>query len=223
MKILAPAFARRLLTQIDELPEQKAAPIRALRMAASKQLKDRAPAFVMQVADEMLASGKHRWVAYELIRHHPAAFAGLDESLVEKLGQGMDSWWTVDAFGSTISGPAWLAGMVGDDLIERWARSADLWWRRAALVSTTPLNVRAKGGHGDTRRTLAICRLLVADKEDMVIKALSWALRALSVHDPSAVKAFLAQFDEILAARVKREVNNKLRTGLKNPRRSRAP
>jgi 3-methyladenine DNA glycosylase AlkD len=54
----------------------------------------------------------------------------------------------------------------------------------------------------------------------MVVKALSWALRVLSEHDPKAVRDFLAKHDARLAARVKRETNNKLRTGLKNPKRA---
>jgi 3-methyladenine DNA glycosylase AlkD len=62
-----------------------------------------------------------------------------------------------------------------------------------------------------------VCRLLVADHEDMVVKALSWALRELVVHDPQAVGAFLEEHEGVLAARVKREVRNKLMTGLKNP------
>jgi 3-methyladenine DNA glycosylase AlkD len=61
--------------------------------------------------------------------------------------------------------------------------------------------------------------LLVNDTEDMVVKALSWALRALVVHDPDAVRGFLGEHEDVLAARVKREVRNKLTTGLKNPRR----
>jgi 3-methyladenine DNA glycosylase AlkD len=51
----------------------------------------------------------------------------------------------------------------------------------------------------------------------MVVKALSWALRALVPHDPEAVSEFLEANEDILAARVKREVRNKLTTGLKNP------
>ena len=41
----------------------------------------------------------------------------------------------------------------------------------------------------------------------------------LSVHDPDAVWAFLRDHDERLGARAKREVRNKLTTGLKNPKR----
>jgi hypothetical protein len=80
------------------------------------------------------------------------------------------------------------------------------------------LHVRSHGGTGDVARTLAVCRLLAEDPDDMVVKALSWALRELVVHDPEAVRAFLDEHDDVLAARVKREVRNKLRTGLKNPR-----
>jgi len=53
----------------------------------------------------------------------------------------------------------------------------------------------------------------------MVYKALSWALRALVVHDPAAVEAFIEEHRGQLHARVVREVRNKLATGLKNPPR----
>jgi len=49
----------------------------------------------------------------------------------------------------------------------------------------------------------------------MVVKALSWALRELIVHHRSAVERFVLEHDEVLAARVKREVRNKLTSGLK--------
>jgi len=61
--------------------------------------------------------------------------------------------------------------------------------------------------------------MLVDDHEDMVVMALSWALRALLLHDPYAVSEFLEEHDAVLAARVKREVRNKLETGLKTPKK----
>ena len=78
--------------------------------------------------------------------------------------------------------------------------------------------MRSRGGYGDLPRTLAVCRLLVADHEDMVVKALSWALRELVAYDPEVVRAFLQEHEAVLAARVKYEVRNKLTTGLKNPK-----
>jgi 3-methyladenine DNA glycosylase AlkD len=154
-----------------------------------------------------------------LIRGHPAAFECLGPGELEQLGQGISHWWTVDAFARTLSGPAWLSGLISDELIQKWAGSSDRWWRRAALVSTVALNMRSQGGHGDVLRTLRVCHKLAGDQDDMVAKALSWALRELVPHDAGAVKEFLDEHDMVVAARVKREVNNKLGTGLKNPGR----
>ena len=71
-------------------------------------------------------------------------------------------------------------------------------------------------------RTLEVCRRVVSDRDDMVVKAISWALRSLVPWDPTAVTDFLHTHDAELAPRIKREVNQKLRTGLKNPRSKKA-
>ena len=105
-----------------------------------------------------------------------------------------------------------------DSLILRWARSEDRWWRRAALVSTVPLNTKARGGVGDALRTLKICEALVDERDEMVVKALSWSLRELAKREPKSVREFLKKHKDVLGARVRREVNNKLDLGLKNPR-----
>jgi 3-methyladenine DNA glycosylase AlkD len=55
----------------------------------------------------------------------------------------------------------------------------------------------------------------------MVVKALSWALRALAKNDASAVRSFLDLHSDSLAPRILREVGNKLRTGLKHPPKGR--
>jgi 3-methyladenine DNA glycosylase AlkD len=212
-----PALATQIDAQIRALPVQNTPNIRAVRRKCTRELCGADADYVLDLGRELLARSDHRWVAYELIGEHPGAFARLGEAELVELGQGIDSWWTVDAFARILSGPAWLRGQLEDGLVHAWARSGDLWWRRAALVSTVALNMRSQGGLGDSPRTLAVCRLLAGDPEDMVVKALSWALRALAAHDPEAVRAFLEEYDGVLAARVKREVGNKLETGLKNP------
>ena len=217
--------AARIEADVAALPQRTTATVRKVRREHSRELKLHDAAFIIEVARALLArdrrSGRSglRWVAFEIIRNHKPAFESLDDALLEELGQGMHSWDTVDDFSRTLSGPAWLHGMASDELIRRWAKSDDLWWRRAALVSTVGLNMRTYGGTGDTLRTLEICEMLAADREDMVQKALSWALRELVWHDTDAVQTFLDVHDDHLAARVKREVRNKLSTGLKNPRR----
>jgi len=134
------------------------------------------------------------------------------------MGALIEHWGTVDTLAS-IAGPAWREGVLSDKRILKWTRSKNRWWRRTALVCTVYLNVKARGGQGDAYRTLMICEQLKADRDDMVVKGLSWALRDLISVDRAAVQRFLADNENVLAARVKREVGNKLMTGLKNPRR----
>ena len=203
-------LAAEIHAAVEALPVRNTPQQRAIRREYTGKLKGASAGFVLTLAWELLRRDDYRDIAYELIRYHPAAFASLGETELEELGHGMDSWGAVDAVARTLAGPAWLHGQVDDALIERWARSPDRWWRRAALVSTVALNVRSGGGRGDTPRTLAICRLLVDDSDDMVVKALSWALRELAVRDPAAVRAFLEDYGDRLAARV-RPVESKAR------------
>ena len=211
--------ATRIAADIEALPQKTTATVRKVRRSHSRTLRAEDAALILDIAREFVMRRRLPWVAYELIRNHKPAFESLDDALLDELGQGMNSWDSVDAFGRTLSGPAWLHGLASDALIHGWATSDDMWWRRAALVSTVALNMRSHGGTGDTTRTLEVCEMLAADREDMVQKALSWVLRELVWHDSDAVRSFLDVHDEHLAARVKREVRSKLTTGLKNSRR----
>ena len=161
-------------------------------------------------------------VAFELLWRHRAAAATLTDRDLARLVRGADNWGTTDTFACLVSGPAWHRGQVSDARIERWARARDHWLRRVALVSTVPLNLTSRGGTGDVPRTLRICLLLVTDPDDMVVKALSWALREVAKRDSAAVRRFLDRHRGTIAARVMREVTNKLTTGLKTPKSGRA-
>jgi len=215
------ALAEEVDRRVRELPRPTVQSVRGVRREFSERLHELPAERVLELALALV--GRQRWVAYELLYHHPGGLQRLDVGQVERLGEGMDSWGAVDAFGGYVSGPAWRKGRLADADVRRWAASGDRWWRRAALVSTVPLNLRSRGGTGDTGRTLDICERLVADRDDMVVKALSWALRALVVWDPEAVRGFLEAHDDQLASRVRREVRAKLETGRKHPRRARRP
>jgi 3-methyladenine DNA glycosylase AlkD len=191
--------------------------LRAVRREFSKRIALMPANEVIELALRLRGGQVPDFFPFELILNHPAAMAGLNAKSVEALGEGIDSWVAVDTFACFVAGPAWREGRISDDVIRKWARSNDRWWRRAAVVSTVALNNKARGGRGDTRRTLEICEMLARDRDDMVVKALSWALRELSKRDSPAVKSFLKTHADLLAPRVKREVNNKLTTGLKNP------
>lgn len=201
------------------LPNRDVEALRRIRKKVSKRLAPLPAGIVCEVARATWTDGP-RWVAYELIAAHDRALASLTRKDVEAFGAGMADWAEVDAFAVTLAGAAWREGVLSDADVMRWAKSSDLWWRRAALAATVTLNTKSRGGEGDAVRTLAVCERLADDDEDMVVKALSWALRALAPWDGEAVAAFLARHDEELAARVKREVCNKLKTGLKAGRKS---
>jgi 3-methyladenine DNA glycosylase AlkD len=202
--------------EIAALPRRDTPLVRAVRKRWSQDLKASSAEEVLAIAKAVEADAEQigKWVAYELIRFHPAAFAAVSEHEIADYASRLASWYAVDAFGTILAGPLWARGGVSDGLIDTWAKSQDRWLRRSALVATVGLNARA----GDAVRTLAICRRLAADRDDMVEKAMSWALRFLSQRDRPAVEGFMAEMEGKLAARVVREVGNKLRTGLKTPR-----
>ncbi len=132
------------------------------------------------------------------------------------LGEGIDNWVSVDTFSVLVAGPCWREGRVSDAAVRRWAHSRDRWWRRAAVVSTVALNLKSRGGRGDVARTIDVCAHVSADTDNMVAKGLSWALRELSKREKAPVRAFLSEHEDVLPARVKREVGRKLATGKKN-------
>jgi 3-methyladenine DNA glycosylase AlkD len=195
-----------------------AADIRAVVRDFKRRLKGEPARDVIALAHAIIARNtmEGRQVAYETIMHHKAAREALTCKELEKLGKGIDNWASVDVFACGLSGPAWRDGRITDADVQRWARSKDPWWRRAAVVSTVPLNTASKGGKGDTRRTLLICEMSVGDDHIMVHKALSWALRQLAGPDRKAAEGFLNRHNEALPALVRREVSNKLRSGRKS-------
>lgn len=213
-------LAAEIRARVEALPLPNTSTVRNLRREFSKRLAHAEPELILNLALSLMKfpGFQFRFIAYELIQHHRAAFSSLNLPSLEKLGYGLDSWGAVDCFACYLAGPAWRERQISDSVLRQWARSKDRWWRRAALVSTVALNNKARGGVGDIRATLMICRILARDRDDMVVKALSWALRELSKRDPSSVRKFLREHEEAVASRVTREVNSKLKTGLKNPR-----
>jgi hypothetical protein len=213
-------IADQIAADLRALPEQTTVPMRQVRRRWSSGLRKEPPEDVVKLALGLLERHGYRWIAYELILYHPTALQFIIQPTLERFGRGMSSWADVDQFGVLLAGPAWRAGQIQDTVIHAWAHRPDRWWRRAALVATVPLNIRSQGGKGDVPRTLSVCEFLLDDRDDMVTKAMSWALRELIVHDRAAVETFMTAHDAALAPRVKREVRNKLAIGLKNPRPS---
>ena len=216
----------RIVSQIQRdlgaLPIKNAESLRSLRRRLSRQVAHERPEIIVGIGFSLVGipGFAYRFLAYEMILSHKGALGSLGPRDVQRLGRGLDNWGAVDTFACYISGPAWRRGQLTDDLIHRWASSKDRWQRRAAVVSTVPLNNKARGGTGDSRRTLAVCEMVVTDRDDMVVKAVSWALRELSKRYPELVRQFIAKHERELAPRVLREVRNKLSTGRKSGKAS---
>lgn len=81
------------------------------------------------------------------------------------------------------------------DIVEGWITDPNRWVRRAALVATLPWS---KQNHPSSEETAARERILgwaahlVADRDWFIQKSIGGWLRALSIHDPERVRAFLA-------------------------------
>lgn len=196
----------------------------AQRAAAKAWARGRADASasdVVAIVDALLPAGpRERHFAFELLDAHPATRGKLSRRDLLRWADGLDSCDAVDHYATVLAGPAWREGTLSDADVAAWSESDDPWHRRTAIVCTVALNVRARGASsasGDARRTLAVLRRHREDRTDTVVKAFSWALRALAKADSAAVRAFLAEESGTLAARVVRETRRVLDSGRKSP------
>lgn len=119
----------------------------------------------------------------------------------------VDNWETCDQLAMNIAAPVVAAN---DGLLPKLlavAESENLWARRFALATAAALTQKRRGR---VDACLAVAARLILDPEQMVQKALSWALREASEAEPDAVAALLGRHKAALAPRVLREASEKL-------------
>lgn len=105
--------------------------------------------------------------------------------------QHVNNWDLVDS-----SAPAIVGGYLRDKPrtpLVRLAKSQSLWERRIAVVATQHF-IRLD----ESDDTLAISRLLLGDKEDLIHKATGWMLREVGDRDEAALDAFLEQHGAVM-------------------------
>jgi 3-methyladenine DNA glycosylase AlkD len=182
------------------------------------EIKNWLPEKLIQFSKELVATRifECNQLAYELLSKNKNALRLLSLKDLEELGKNMDNWATTDCFSVMISGWAWREKQILDSDVLNWLETGNLWWKRTAIVSTVALNLRSRGGIGDTKRTLMICEKVIHDREKLIVKALSWALRELSKSDKQAVEEFMKKYDTQIAGLARREIYTKLETGRKN-------
>jgi 3-methyladenine DNA glycosylase AlkD len=192
--------------------------IRALIKEIRKMYGPGEPAEWIGLCKALVATGvfECQVIAFEMIGRDRKLLDALSYNDLSDLGRNLDNWASVDHYSVGIFGVLWRKGVVQDSHIHALLESDNFWDRRVAVVSTVALNLKSRGGYGDTQRTIRVCEKVVDDHQDMIQKALSWALRVLSKRDPGAVISFLDRNENRLANRVVREVNHKLDFGTKN-------
>lgn len=133
------------------------------------------------------------WLAFGLIEHAIAADPERAWQLVRAEARTSADWITVDAL-ARVAGRGILAESYRWAELEQLVYSPSHWERRlvGSTIATLPYVDRVAGRRpGVATRGLAIVGELIGDRAPEVQKALSWALRSMTVVDPAATVAFL--------------------------------
>ena len=160
-------------------------------------------------------SREERVLAMLLLEHCSHWVPGLTKSHFEQWRQSLDSWELTDGLGWVLA--LWLAGDPDTRLgyLLELIADEDVWSRRLALVPLARIN-RGKEGFTLPDLTLQLIDEVKEERHPMITKAVSWVLREMIKHHREQVVAYLEQNRDVLASHVVREVDNKLRTGLKS-------
>ena len=151
--------------------EFRAAPLRAaLPLLRSPLHEERLLALVMLVERFERGEDGDRARIYAQFRKHTPRY--------------VNNWDLVDSAAYQIVG-AYLEPRDRGPLYEL-ARSPSLWERRVAIVATFGY-IRKR----DFTDTLAIAKLLLADREDLIHKAVGWMLREVGNRDRTELERFL--------------------------------
>ena len=100
--------------------------------------------------------------------------------------QYVNNWDLVDCSAHKILGRAIYEGLQEVVILDRLAVSDILWERRIAIIATMYFIHKGQLDH-----TFRLAERLLADREDLMHKAVGWMLREAWKKDPAAVEAFL--------------------------------
>jgi 3-methyladenine DNA glycosylase AlkD len=175
--------------------------------------------------DELLAlvealwrgpSQEERVCAMLLLLRFPRLARTLHWEHFDRWRRLIDNWGLDDLLATKVFGP-WVLAEPTRRLahLDTLIADPDVWSRRLALVATVPLN-RSRAGPATPELTFGLIDQVKCERDPMITKAVSWALRELAKGQPERVAAYLDANRGILAALAVREVQNKLRTGLKS-------
>jgi hypothetical protein len=190
--------------------------VREVRRRYSKTVAGELPQTVLAVAGALVArdTWPERLIAYELVAARADVVRELSAAVVERWAKGLADWGSVDLYGVTLAGVAWRQGIVSEDHVMRWARSPIA---GVAVRSRRDRSPRSRARRlWNANRTLQVCRVLVEDRDDIVVKALSWALRAREAR-PKERRAFHPRGGRASCAACPPGGESELETGRRRP------
>lgn len=162
------------------------------------------------------ASREERQIAIFLLERYKRWIPDLTWAHFDRWRRDLDNWETTDGMAQWVFG-RWLLADPDARFYHLYDLIADedLWSRRLALVATVWLN-RGRKDLSFPDLTLELVDRVKEERHPMITKAVSWALRGLVKKQPLRVATYLDANRALLPAHAVREVDNKLRTGLKS-------
>jgi 3-methyladenine DNA glycosylase AlkD len=142
---------------------------------------------------ELLRSAIHeeRLLALLLLVHAYASGEGRTKKKIYELylknTRYINNWDLVDTSAPHIVGDFLMD--KGKKPLHTLARSKDLWKRRIAVMATFRFIK-----YGEFADALAIARILLFDKEDLIHKAVGWMLREVGKRDGGTAELFLKKY-----------------------------
>jgi 3-methyladenine DNA glycosylase AlkD len=147
----------------------------------------------LDLADALFAEGEG-WLGHSAIYVLALSAGELGPEHLERLdrmGDRFTGWSHVDDVCISVLQPLLLAHRAETmALLQRWNRSPNRWKRRASVVAF----VRKVGESGQfTDEALRLCDNLVEDREDLVRKAVGWALKDMMRGDRERVLDYVKE------------------------------
>ena len=155
-----------------------------------------------------------RSLAQELLMAQRKFLKKFDWKIGESWLNDVDNWGHCDILSTQILGFLVLWDKSHLKSLKSYLKKPGRWYRRAGIVSLIQLIRKKEIKAGEV---LSMIDEIKRDKDPMIQKAISWVLREMiRAGEKKEVERYLRQNRKLFASYVIREVNNKLRTGLKS-------
>jgi len=164
-----------------------------------------------------------RTLALELLMANKKYLKNFDWQIGESWLNDVDNWSHCDLLSTQILGFLVLYDKSHLPKLKNYLKKKGRWFRRSAIVSLIQL-IREK--EISPLKVLAMIDQIADDRDPMIQKAISWVLREMVRSGTGKeVKKYIKKNKDRLAGFVGREVQNKLKTGLKSgkPRKKTIP